>query len=98
MRSIKCQNERVGYKGKTSCNYELLSLPEWILTQLKLMEGDPEGKIVVHCHWCRGTRWAEIKYENGKLVFKSLKERPLLGEPAMFEDLSITSQSGLVEA
>ena len=98
MRLLKCQNTRVGNGGKeTRCGYDLVSVPEWLLTSLSLMEGDPEGKIVVRCRWCRGNRWAEIKFENKQLVFKSLSKKPDLGKPVEFGDVSICCQALIIK-
>jgi hypothetical protein len=98
MRQITCQNTHIslGY-GQYKCDRFLVGLPDWILTQLKLMEGDPEGKIIVRCPKCHGaTRFAEIKYINGKLTFQILTDKIYLGEKVVFDDSLICAQAGLI--
>ena len=96
LRSLKCQNKR--FKPQhDKCYRFLVSLPECMISLLKTLEGDPDGRIIVHCHSCRNGNFSEIKFVNGKLTFNSLKEHPDLGEPLDFESDKIFSEISLVK-
>jgi hypothetical protein len=68
-----------------------------VLTQLKFLEGDPDGKIILRCPSCHGDfRFVEIKYTDGKLTFETINEKPDLGKVIEFENVVICSEAGIV--
>jgi hypothetical protein len=97
MVKITCQNSRLKNEGPEKCDKFLVSVPEWVLSGLKMLEGEPEGVIVVQCQSCRSARFAEIKYVKGKLAFISVIKKPELGEKHKFKIVEACSEAPLIE-
>ena len=96
--SLKCRNVYKNKEGKdTVCNHILASLPGWVLSQLRLLEGDSEGKLVFFCRSCKASRFAEIKYVDGKLTFEALLERPDFGKPLEFQEIINISEAPIIK-
>ena len=95
---LRCQNV---WRNKEDedivCGHILASLPGWVLAQLKLLEGDSEGKLIVFCRSCKASRFAEIKYVDGKLTFEALMEKPDFGVPLEFGTVINVSEAPIVE-
>jgi hypothetical protein len=68
-----------------------------MLSVLKSLEGDPEGKIIVQCHSCRGARFVQIGYKGGALYFKAVDAKPDLGEVVTFSNKKTCSEVGLIK-
>jgi hypothetical protein len=98
LRSLNCQNKRLKPQNE-KCFRFLVSLPDCVISLLKSLEGDPDGRIIVRCHSCKNGNFSEIKFISGKLVFNALKDHPDLGKPIEFEDdktfseISLTTES-----
>jgi hypothetical protein len=66
-------------------------LPETTLLDLK-RNG---GKIIMRCPSCTSNRFSELKYNEGKLMFESVKSPNLENvENIVFEDMKITEEIG----
>lgn len=95
---LHCANERMGSHGKEKCDRILISIPDWIITQLKLLEGDPEARIILRCPSCPSAgRFSKISFVDGKLAFQTITEELDLGKRLDYEDVSICSEAGLLE-
>ena len=97
-RRLNCPNEYVNRDGQqVKCNHVLIVLPDWILTNLKLMEGDEEGIIKIHCSGCKGSKFGEIKYVGGELTYEALLFKPDLGVATKFQNELKCTEALLVE-
>jgi hypothetical protein len=96
MKQVRCQNHRQHFSGDKSCGKFLVSIPDCILSALKVLEGEEEGKIIVQCGSCRSVRFAEIKYVGGELTWESVVEKPNLGEKLKFKNISFASEAPLI--
>ncbi len=105
MLSLRCQNIRLkpprrptetNAMEKRKCFRQLITISDAVLTVLKTLEGDPEGKIIVHCPSCHHGNFAEIKYRDGKLTYESMTSVPDLGRAVKFESVIIFSPINLV--
>jgi hypothetical protein len=95
--SLRCKNTYVNKEGKqVTCNHVLASLPGWVLGMLRNLEGDPEGKLVFFCRSCKASRFAEIKFVDGKLTFEALLERPDFGKPLEFGEIVNVSEAPII--
>jgi hypothetical protein len=98
MVKICCQNKRVQpNKGPDKCDRFLISLPNWVLSALKTLEGEEEGKIILKCHSCRGDSFVEIKFINGEISFVAVEGMPNLGEKLKFKNVDARSEAPLIE-
>lgn len=94
MKTIACQNRRLGAGGNVRCNRLISLVPEWVLDGLKEHQGSKEeGRLIYICNSCRkGNRIFEIKYVNDKLTFAILKEPLDTSDLAAFEQSAHSEQ------
>lgn len=94
---IRCQNVHIKNGRKIKCDKILLSIPQWILSGLKIKEGDDDGKLVLLCKYCSVGRFIEIKYIDGKLTFNTLIGKPDIGKEHKFQKVISISETEIVE-
>ena len=96
MNQVRCKNKRFDNEAKQRrCNRFLVCLPRWVIDGLKERENTPEGKVITRCPSCSVSRFAEIKFEKGKLVFESINTPDLESmESLSFDEMKITEEVG----
>ena len=76
------------------CGRFVVSIPDVMITILKSMQGDPDARLILRCPSCgkdKG-RFSEVLFVNGKLTFRTMEERPSLGEVMEFEDIYVMAE------
>ena len=93
---ITCQNMRLVDGKAKECGRFLVDVPQVVLTMLRATQGDADARIIVRCPSCgHGGRFAEVRYTNDLLVFRTLEERVELGPAVVFEDVFVMAEGGL---
>lgn len=94
MKIICCQNIRHDDDGhEVSCDRFEVGIPDVLLTLLKSMQGQPDSRLIVRCPGCKkGARFAEVLYEGGKLIYRTIEEPPSLSDKVQFDQVYVTAE------
>ena len=93
---LLCPNKRIISGEQKPCEGVLACLPDWVLSVLKTLEGEPDGEIPVRCHQCRTLRWGRIFDKDGKLCYKVTPDKPDLGEEKIFDVQEIYTEVSIL--
>lgn len=96
MKKILCQNQRMVDGGvEPMCHRFEVSIPDVMVTLLRSLQGDPDGRIIVRCPACKDhSRFAEILVLDGKLTYRTIEGSVMLGDELVFDDVVITAEGG----